>query len=368
MPSPVWPRPGAAAHAAPAASIRSAQASAEPPRRGAGDRHRDPGRAVGQADPRRQLEPASSERPRVRADRRCCRTRRARWTSSRSAVTQAVGLGIAHAGEPLGGDASPARASSGERALPGGGHELARARRRPRRAGPGAPGPRPPARARRPRPRRACAAACRRCRAARRPRGPRARRAAARRGAGCWCPPGRPAASAASAAAPQIDVARIGALGDRHQLEPRRPAPRARPWPSARRCRSRPSSSARSSSETQRDLSPSAAPRSPQVVIVTSSALVPSRSATQRACASASALPRVPMRISARRPRRRGTLGPSRSGDSRLARSAACPGASARPSSSTLEPEQVAHERHPRVDAVVAQLLHPQRSARAAGG
>ena len=55
-----------------------------------------------------------------------------------------------------------------------------------------------------------------------------------------------------------------------------------------------PASSARSSAPVQRDLSPTSRARSPAVVISTSSAGSPSRAATQRACASASALPRVP--------------------------------------------------------------------------
>ena len=83
-----------------------------------------------------------------------------------------------------------------------------------------------------------------------------------------------------------------------------------------------PASSARSSAPVQRDLSPgsiagvpprsgpgASRARSPAVVISTISVSAPSRSATQRACASASALPRVPIRrlkgAVARAPRRR---------------------------------------------------------------
>ena len=100
---------------------------------------------------------------------------------------------------------------------------------------------------------------------------------------------------------------------------------------------------------------------------VTSSLSAPSRSATHPACASASALPRVPIRIngvgsrSAAAPRpswRRRRRPPRRRRARRLAPAQCC--------LVGCQPEQVAHQRHPGVDSVVAQLLHPHASDRAA--
>ena len=131
------------------------------------------------------------------------------------------------------------------------------------------------------------------------------RRGSGRRGAGCWSRPGAGLELGQRARAADR-VARIGALGDRHQLQPVGQLSRHVLGRVRRRRRSGPSSSARSSSDTHRDLSPTDAPRSPEVVIVTISASSPRRSATHSACASASALPRVPIRISVHplRPRR----------------------------------------------------------------
>ncbi len=199
--------------------------------------------------------------------------------------------------------------------------------------------------------RRACAAACRRCRAARRPRGRRAARAAGRRAGGCWsrpAPRGQLGQRRARRRSRRADLR----AGDRDELEPvgqlgrdvlgrvhgdvdlaveQRPLELGDP---ARLVAASP-------------------PRSPEVVIVTSSASPPSRSATHSACASASALPRVPIRITAG-----GGRGARRTSARSLGRLA---GASRSPCSSSLEPEQVADQRHARVDAVVAQLLHPHR-------
>ena len=178
-----------------------------------------------------------------------------------------------------------------------------RARRRPRpraRAGPARPAR---ARSRRPPRRRACAGACRRCRAARTTsRSSRSARGSARRGAGCSCPTRAPAASAPSDGAPQIASRGSSRAGIADQLQPgrqlgghvlgrvhgevdlaRRAAPARARTPSAT-CR-------RGASRRGRRA----------VVIVTSLGLgAAAARATQPACASASALPRVPIRISAR--------------------------------------------------------------------
>ena len=131
----------------------------------------------------------------------------------------------------------------GERALAGGGHEVERrrvarraraARARPRRA-----------RSRRPRRRRACAAACRRCRAARRPRGPAARTSSCARRRSELVPTRAPSAgrergrAVRAACAAPARRARSPAAASRRSRS-RRPARPGRPWPSAPRGRSRP--------------------------------------------------------------------------------------------------------------------------------
>ena len=73
----------------------------------------------------------------------------------------------------------------------------------------------------------------------------------------------RPARSSAGGAAEHVLGA--GARGGAEQRQSLGAGRRARPWPSARRGRSRPSSSACSSSSTQRDLSAAPAPASPPV-------------------------------------------------------------------------------------------------------
>ena len=141
---------------------------------------------------------------------------------------------------------------------------------------------------------RACAAACRRCRAAPPPRGPRARDAAAPCGAATTC-----RRAPLARARPARRRRRARRAGRRARGREAMTSPSASsPGTSLAECTARsisPCSSARSSSATQRDLSPPGAPRSPAVTISTSSP-PPSASATSRACASASALPRVPMR------------------------------------------------------------------------
>ena len=191
------------------------------------------------------------------------------------------------------------RASSARQPCPAAGTIVA-----DRRALAAAPQPLEPgaarARARRSRRRPAAAAACPRSRAARAPPGPAAAPAAARAGAGCSCPPPRPRAG--------------------RRATPHRRAHRARPPARARPTIDSPSgssagtsfaectamstssrSSASSISFVKRDLSSGPAPRSPEVVIGTSSTSASSSSATSRACASASALPRVPSRSVKRR-------------------------------------------------------------------
>ena len=138
------------------------------------------------------------------------------------------------------------------------------------------------------------AGACRRCRAARTHVEVLAQRAQLRRAAQA-----ARARRARPAPAPQTSRA-----AERVARRPRAPARRAararprarpeRPWPSAPRGRPRRPASASSISSTQRDLS-AASPRSPLVTISTISA-PPERRGDDRACASASGLPRVPSR------------------------------------------------------------------------
>ena len=151
-----------------------------------------------------------------------------------------------------------------------------------------------------PRRRRACAAACRRSRAAPRRRGLAARQQLPRAGAGCSCRRARPGAARRA----------------RRRRRARRARPRGAGTPAITSDVGQlaghvlrgvhgevdlaVASSARLEfASTQRRLSPTPAPRSPAVATVTSSACVPasaSGAATQPACASASALPRVPIR------------------------------------------------------------------------
>ena len=152
------------------------------------------------------------------------------------------------------------------------------------------------------------------------------------RGAATLVPTRAPAASASSDARAAQRVARVGARRRGDDRRARRRAAPGRPWPSARRGRPRRAAARRRARLTQRSLSRRRGPRSPVVVIGTSSA-PPSASATARAWASASALPRVPTLTTrrrgaagARRParpvgsasaRRRGLVGPSRPNSSR---------------------------------------------------
>ena len=108
--------------------------------------------------------------------------------------------------------------------------------------------------------------------------------------------------------------------------------PASSPGTSLAECTARsmsPRTSASSIASTQRDLSPAARPASPDVRRTTTSA-PSSRSATQFACASASALPRVPMRISAGAARGLPRPRPRRPGPRPRARTARAAGASAR--------------------------------------
>ena len=192
--------------------------------------------------------------------------------------------------------ASPRGASTASAPWPGRGHEVAGPARRPRRARPrrSQPGGGEHQRVALAR-RRACAAACRRCRAARRPRGRRARRSSCARAAQRAGADARAGGQRVSARAAQR-VARVLARrhrGERQAVGQRR---RERPWPSARRGRSRRASSARSSSRDPLAPCRSAArPRSPLVVISTISAAAAARVGHGAAWASASALPRVPI-------------------------------------------------------------------------
>ena len=171
-----------------------------------------------------------------------------------------------------------------------------RARRRPRRRARAAAAPRARARSHLRHPRRACAAGCRRCRAARRPRDRRARRGSEPPGASCWCRSSRPRQAQRAPRRRRSRRARSARAGIATSSRPSTGSvgTSLAEWTATS---IRPSSSARSSSETHLDLSLTLSPRSPDVVIVTISASGPSSRATDSACASASALPRVPIRI-----------------------------------------------------------------------
>ena len=233
-------------------------------------------------------------------------------TTARSAVRHAERVAVGHRPQR----ARPRRASSAARlereaALAGRGHE--------RVGSSGVPSP--------PRPSRSSPAAAstmaskspsasRRRRVSTLPRRSRTSRsgpqrpAAARGGAGSPCRPRRPRASSSSDAGAAERVARVGALGHaddrqavgqlgRHVLgrvhgqvdSRRRAAPPRSPSRSAT-CRGRPLESRRWG----------LTPESPEVVIGTISTSSGSRSATSRAWASASALPRVPSRITGAAP------------------------------------------------------------------
>ena len=181
----------------------------------------------------------------------------------------------------------------------------------------------------------------------------RARRAQlGRRAAATRCRRARPRPASSSDGAPHEHVARVRALGDARRSRARPPARPARPWPSAPRRRPRRRSSARSSSATQRDLSPPGAPRSPAVDDLDQLRRRRARRPPSRACASASALPRVPMpqrhraRAGAARAPRRRLVGLRRLGRRR------------RRSSS---PNSSRSQLHARVGAPVARSLQPQR-------
>ena len=157
--------------------------------------------------------------------------------------------------------------------------------------------------------RRACAGGCRRCRAASLDLevGPHREQLRAPAQAG-RADATRPRGSASSDAAPTERVARV--LGRRHggDLEARRAARPARPWRCGPRGRRRRASSASSISLTKRDLSPSAAaPRSPDVMIGTSSTPASRRRAARRP-------PRAPGPARARCPACRSAAARSASG------------------------------------------------------
>ena len=298
-----------AARRAPAASMRSAQSRPEPRRASPVTSSRQPRRAVGQPDPAR----VSSTRP--AAGRGACaptgvwQVAPSAWTSARSAASR-PSRRVRHAAQPLGVD---------------------RARRAPR--APVRPG-RPPGRARPASPPASCSRPSRDQPGA----GEHervglalgelaqpgvdvaaqlhdlqvgAQRAQLRGPAQAAGPDPAPAAGSASSEWRAADrVPGVGARsGTAHELEAGIELGRARPWPSARRRRCGPSSSARSSSETQRDLSSSSraavAQRGDRDDLHLGPA-APRRSATHRAWVSASALPRVPSAHQAWRRRARG--------------------------------------------------------------
>ena len=92
--------------------------------------------------------------------------------------------------------------------------------------------------------------------------------------------------------------ARVLARRDRDDLGARREVARARPWRSAPRGRPRRRAAPRSMVSTQRDLSLADLRRGRRRSAASQLRLADRRSATQPACASASALPRVPIRSS----------------------------------------------------------------------
>ena len=227
-----------------------------------------PRRAVRAARPSRSApgRPSAVNR-RVRADRRCCtrcveRPRERALGSPRTRSLRPLLNGSAR-----GGDRSrPARRLERQRALAGRGHEL-------RRATPLASSRtvqadqarRMRGRGRRPPAQRACAVACRHC------PGSRTISTSGRRAPGLCAPakaarsPRAPHGFSATRDGDAADrVARVFALRDRDQSQPSASSAGT----SLAECTAtsiRPSSSACSSSETQRDLSPTAAPRSPVV-------------------------------------------------------------------------------------------------------
>ena len=237
---------------------------------------------------------------------------------------------MAHGGGGIGGR-GPGPGLDRDHALPGGGHEHLAAQRAARLVARGraARARRRRARARRPRRRRSL-----RSRVSTLPRSSRDLEVGPR-GEQLGATPQRAGADA-RALAHRVErvladqhVERVGAArrGDDGRCPP--PARRARPWPSAPRGRCRRPAARASSAPVQRDLSPRARSTSPAVVISTSSVSPRrARSATARAWASASRLPRVPMRSGASTRPQRADLGGAAASASALGRPSSSPNSS----------------------------------------
>ena len=183
--------------------------------------------------------------------------------------------------------------------------------------------------------RRACAAACRRCRAARRPRGRAATASSCARRRSALVPDPRALAARASSAGAPTSTSRGSARGGAAAIS--RCPSASSPGTSLAECTARsisPASSAASSAPTQRDLSPRARSTSPAVVIVDELDVAAEQRAPPRAPAPAPA-------------RCRGCRSAARVNARRSGRTSAALGRSA--AAALVEPEQLAQELQARV-------------------